>query len=129
MMEIIPKHNCPLKFMKNLLELFGNIDTDRNLIMEWNELLEYILDNSQFVGKQLLNGIPEEEKLELFHSNKSNFALRFGKRKLFISKNYGGRLMGNFLEKSNNTKLILMNPKNCQLEIYFNKFSHPSCFK
>lgn len=129
MMKIIPKQSCPLKFMKNLLELFGNIDTDRNLIMEWSELLEYILDNSQFVGRKLLNGVLEEEKLELFHSGKSNFSLRFAKRKLTISKHYSGRIFAEFLNKNQRTMLVMMNPKNCRLDVFLNSFSQPSTFK
>ena len=129
MMEIIPKQSCPLKFMKNLLQLFGNIDTDKNLIMEWNELLEYILTNGQFAGKQLLSSLPENERLEQFHSNRSNFSVRFGKKKMRGLKKFAGKVFGEFHDDGNKKTFVLLNFKNCKLDIFAQKFVKPTSFE
>jgi hypothetical protein len=129
MMDIVPSEKCPLKIMKNLLELFGNIDTDRNLIMEWDELLEYILENSQFIGRQLVSNMLENEKLEMFHSNKSNFAIRFRKKRLGISKRLSGKVIGDFFDNGTRTEFIVANLKNCSLEWFSGQLASSSSFK
>lgn len=125
MIEIVKQPKCLLRFVKNLLELFGNIDVDGNLILEWDELLLYILENRKLLDERLIEGISDEDKLELFHSYKSNFQVRLVKRKaLFIGRQVASSL-GVFGEKRGQQTLCLMNPKTCRLEVFVNTYQKP----
>ena len=129
MIEIVKEPKCLLRFVKNLLELFGNIDVDGNLILEWDELILYILENRKLLDQRLIEGISDEDKLELFHSYKSNFQVRLVKRKSLFAGKQVGATFAQYGEKKGKHTLCLMNPKTCKIEFYFNSLTKAEIFK
>lgn len=129
MMDIVKQPKCHLRFVKNLLELFSNIDVDGNLILEWDELLLYILENRKLLDDRLVEGISDEDKLELFHSYKSNFQVRLVKRRNILAGRQMAAVLSFFHERKGRFALGLMNPKTCRIEVFRNSFVKPEIFK
>jgi hypothetical protein len=125
MTQIVPNPKCHVQFFKNLLELFNNIDVDGNLVLEWNELLLYILENRQFIDDRLVEGISEEDKLEIFYSHKSDYQMKITKRKKLFGGKTCGTFKTQFKDDSKSQLLIIMNTKTSVVDIYSNKFSKP----
>ena len=129
MISIVQKPKCKILFIKNLLELFGNIDVDGNLILDWRELLVYILENRQFLDERLVEGISEEDKLEIFHSHKSDFNVRMAKRKKLFNGRTSGPVKAHFSDDADGRILLLLNTKTCGLEVFQNSFVNPTSFE
>ena len=129
MIDIVKEPKCHLRFVKNLLELFNNIDVDGNLILEWDELLLYILENRKLMDERLIEGISDEDKLELFHSYKSNFQVRLVKRRNILVGRQVNANLANFHESRGRFSLFLMNSKTCKIDYFRNSFIKPEIFK
>ena len=129
MIDIVQQSKCLIRFVKNLLELFSNIDIDGNLILEWDELLLYILENQKLLDQRLIEGISDEDKLELFHSYKSNFKTRLVKRRSLFTGKQVGSALALFGEKKGNYTLSFVYLKTCKIEFYFNSFFKSEIFE
>ena len=122
MSTIVDQPKCKLKFIKNLIELFNNIDVDSNLVLEWEELLMYILENQQFLDPRLVEGINEEDKIEILYSHKSDYTIRFDKKNRLNLGRQSNLSMSHFHDSGKSYKLLLVNPKTCTINVYSNTF-------
>jgi hypothetical protein len=81
------------------------------------------------MDERLIEGISDEDKLELFHSYKSNFQVRLVKRKNILMGKQINATMAKFHEVRGNFSLTLMNSKTCKIDFYRNSFLKSETFK
>ena len=129
MLSITKNPNFKLRFVKNLIELFNNIDIDSNLILEWNELLGYIMQNQQFMDRRLADGVTEEERIEMNYIHKSDFVVRFEKKYPLEIQAHSSINDCCFMEKKNLSQLVMIHFKTFKIDIYINQFQKKTSFE
>ena len=118
MLDIVGHGDCPIKFMKNVIELFKNIDVDSNLVLEWQELLMYILDNQRFCDPQVVDSLGPEDKLEIFYTLRSDFTIRFQKRDRLALGRQSSLSLSVFHDTTSEANLLLINCKTGRLDVF-----------
>lgn len=118
MLEIVHSKDCEVKFIKNVIELFNNIDVDSNLVLEWQELLMYILENQQFCDPRMMESLSPQERLEIFYTTRSDFAIRFQKRDRLGLGRQACLGLSAFHDSASEARLVTVNCKTGRLDVF-----------